>query len=99
MGDFIRIDSQEVMHESGYHVFSAGREYIGYKDKNKNYRVLRELGWDPKTKSGYESIYSSDIFDENMKKVILSKMEKDEIISRIVTAEKFMTNFTIEVVE
>ncbi|OAT57716.1 hypothetical protein [Obesumbacterium proteus] len=99
MGGFIKIDAQEVMHESGYHVFSAGREHIGYKDDNKSYRVLRELGWDPKTKSGYESIYSSDIFDENMKKVVISKKEKDEIISRIVTAEKFMTKFTIEVVK
>lgn len=99
MDGFIKIDAQEVMHESGYHVFSARREHIGYKDNNKSYSVLIELGWDPKTKSGYESIYSSDIFDENMKKVILSKKEKDEIISRIVIAERFMTNFTIEVVE
>ncbi|WP_127960504.1 hypothetical protein [Serratia microhaemolytica] len=99
MSDYTKIDAQEVKHKSGYHVFSAGRQYIGYRNGEVFYKIERELGRNPDTNKIHEYIYKLSVFNENMEKVSLPKEELDELIDKIVQAELFLTGFEIEIVE
>lgn len=98
MIEFTKVNAQRVRHISGYEVYPDGKEYIVYKNKDVIYKVSKEYGWDTKLNKGILYIYTSEIYDDNLKKVFLPKDEQNLIISRILKAEAFMTNFKIDLV-
>lgn len=99
MVEFTKITEQRVRHISGYEVYSAGREYIGYKDSHSSYKIFYEFGWDKLLKKGIEYIYSNSIYDENLNPVVLSDKDRESLIAKVVKAETFMTDFRIEIVD
>ena len=44
MCEFIRVNSQEVKHKTGYRVYSVGREFLEYKDADVTYKIHSEFG-------------------------------------------------------
>jgi len=97
MNDFINITAQRVKHKSGYEVYSAGRDFIGYDEDKTTYRIRRELGWGDTCGKGVEIIYTNDIYDKNGTLATLSTLEREVLIDKIVSARKFSGNFEIQI--
>ncbi len=97
MAEFTKITEQRVRHISGYEVYSAGRDYIGYKDACSTYKIYYEFGWDKTFEKGIEYIYINSIYDENLNLIILSDKDRQNLIEKVVKALTFMTNFRIVV--
>ncbi|GLQ51347.1 hypothetical protein ACFFJT_09085 [Dyella flava] len=99
MNDFVKINEQHVKESSGYEVYSDGRDYLRFKDGKCNFRIRRELGWNPITRKGHEYIYVNDIYDENMANVALTPDERNRLMEKVVAAIKFMDDFEVSFVE
>ena len=97
MAEFTKITEQRVRHISGYEVYSAGRDYIGYKDACSTYKMYYEFGWDIPFEKGIMYIYINLIYDENLNLIILSDKDRQNLIEKFVNDIKFMTYFRIVV--
>jgi hypothetical protein len=95
MSNFIRVDSQEVKHKSGYSIYSAGRFFLGYKDKDTSYKVYCEHLLLGNEKKDALCIHTSTLYSDDGNEVYLSKETKNKIMDRVISGAKLLTKFII----
>ncbi len=99
MCEFIRVNSQEVKHKTGYRVYSVGREFLEYKDADVTYKIHSEFGGGLEKNNIKMYIFTSHLYNNYDQVVIVSEIEKKTIFSKVIKAAKFLTTYPIEIVD